>query len=731
MSGFSGVKQVEFDTMTSKHTQAAGQLAELAQKLHRELQGAGLDTAPAARLRELAQRVTKQAEDLRRRQKLVHELQRQKVTFGRSTPAGSFLEMPDRLDDAQDLLDGTLAGRAAAKATDGDEKALAELEKYASRAGDSEFVKAFLGTIGARGVTRMSGSLATMLRDAVTRGDSARQKRLSASGQNVLRMLSTSLAKGTNPKDPAYQGDDFLKDLVKEGRAQHGTGAGRHLGYQAQALIWRAHDGKPPYSKDFMEVVGRDAIVHEYEQRKNAWAASKDYGWSQLPILDLAGSLGLGTLLRPGAPAGELNAKDRSSMVEDLFHAAKSSREASHALLNHTPAGWKQSVLDYLLTTRWGASQYLADYSPINDMLITATTGQDTTSKALAGSLMKIVSDGVSTAFGQDASGNLEIRDRTAFDRHLPLSDPVARAIAAHVDEISNLLLHQGTFGGVAAKDMAYALVVATSTDKGFEAVVRAQTEHMRAALAREVPPVGLNASNAEKFGFTKAQLEQFDMDQNGQVDRKDVLQFLTDRALAEARAFSFIVEVRQQASIAQGLDNKKADEALETMVRDAIGLLPVPGAKHVGSLAAGAFAEIAGKGYEKLAGVAYDELSRQVAKHASEQTPSLDEVHRNLAENRLAVDRLAEQLLSTALLSKGMLDGLDLEGESFVVGNPPRLKPFADMSPEEYSSFLKWSRKAGGSEDLYTSFRNTFRTTSDVQDLLGLKIPSDSAGGK
>lgn len=86
MSDFSGVKQPEFDTMTSKHTQTASQLQELAQALHKELQSAGLDAAPAARLRQLAGRVTTQAEDLRRRQKLVHELQRQKVTFGRSTP---------------------------------------------------------------------------------------------------------------------------------------------------------------------------------------------------------------------------------------------------------------------------------------------------------------------------------------------------------------------------------------------------------------------------------------------------------------------------------------------------------------------------------------------------------------------------------------------------------------------------------------------------------------------
>ncbi len=65
------------------------------------------------------------------------------------------------------------------------------------------------------------------------------------------------------------------------------------------------------------------------------------------------------------------------------------------------------------------------------------------------------------------ANGNLEIRTGKLSIDTLPLSYPLARAIAANVDEISNLVLNQATFGEVAAKDMAYALVVATSHDEG------------------------------------------------------------------------------------------------------------------------------------------------------------------------------------------------------------------------------------------------------------------------
>jgi hypothetical protein len=727
MTEFSGVKQPEFDTMTGRHAQAAQQLEELARRLHGELQGAGLDTSPAARLRELAGRVTTQAEDLRRRQKLVHELQRQKVSFGTSTSAGSFLEMPDGLEAAKGLLDGTLAGRAALNASRGDAKALAELEKYASRAGDAEFVKVFLGVLGAGGATRLPSSIATQLRAASKQGDSARVASLSAQGQRALGMLSRTLAKATDPKNPAYLGADFTKDLVKQGRTEHKSGDMKYSGYQAQALIWRAHEGKPPYSKEFMEIVGRDVIVYEREQRETAWKVSKDYAWAQRPMVDLAGVLGLGTLLRPGTQADAPGAKGSSSVVDDLFHAAKSSREASHALLAHTPAGWKESMLDYLLTTRWDVSQYVDDGALISDMLITATTGQDAASQGLAAEMIKVVSDEVRGAF-QPGDEQLEIKDREIFDRYVPLSYPLARAISANIDQLSELYLNQAVWGAVTPADMSYALVLAGSNDKGFEALARAQTEHMRAALDT-VPPIGLNASNAKQFGFTEAEFKDSDLNHNGQVDRADTIQFLKDRTVEEATPFNHIVETRRQALIAQGLDDKKADEALKGMVADAIGLLPVPGARQAGKLATGVFGEIIGKGYEHFAGVGYDKIAEQVTLRMSANRRDLDETYKTLADNRLAVERLTEQMLATAMLNKGLLDGLELRTQQFHHGNTPSIKPFAEMTPREYSQFLHWVRERGGSSSLINDFKTTFRRTNEVTDYFS--SDDDSGGGR
>ncbi|SFK41001.1 hypothetical protein SAMN05216275_12492 [Streptosporangium canum] len=277
---------------------------------------------------------------------------------------------------------------------------------------------------------------------------------------------------------------------------------------------------------------------------------------------------------------------------------------------------------------------------------------------------------------------------------------------------------------------MSYALALATRDDAGFEALMRAQTEHMKAALD-SMPPVGLDSSNLKQLGFTMADLKTFDYDEDGRIGKADVGQFLVDNIVGEARPFSHIVEIRRQALIAEGLDDKKASSALQTMVRDTIGLIPVPGAKQVGELATGAFGSLLTTPYDKAAGAGYDATAKWVAGLVSEKGLSLDETYASLADNRLAVERLAEQMIATAMLNKGMLDEVDLKGQSFAAGNPPTIKPFTEMSPSEYSQFLTWVHENGKGKDLHDRFRGTFRVTSEVDDYLNLQIPPSTGGGK
>jgi hypothetical protein len=721
MSGseYIGVKLPEFDVMAGKHTQAADRLAALAQALHRELQGAGLDTTPAARIRELAAQVGRQAEDLRRRQILIQEMQREKVAFGFSVPEGSYLHIPDKLETARALLDGSVAANLARQAAQGDAKALERLNKYATRVNDAEFTKIFLERLGAHGVTALPAGLARSLHEAKQAGDAERLNRLSQQAKQLLGMLSEALAQATDPKHPAYAGDAFLEALQKEGRAELTIGDIPYSGYQAQSLIWAAHDGKPPFSAKFMQTVGQDAIAYEAELYAARWAASDEQGMPHLSMLNLAAVLGLGTALRPSATITEPGKTPRSSVVDDLLHAAGSSRDASQALLGHTPPGWKATILTHLLTTRLDAFQHTGQYGHLSRVLISATTGQDPASKKLAAETIKTLAGSAESVFSVTKVGDvkvLQITDRSGYDKLRHLGHPLALAMAANISELSRVFLNRASFQGVGARDMSWALALAVGDDKGFEALIGAQVEHARHAFAG-VPPVGLQISNLQEYGYTEADLKRFDMNANGVVDKADVVQFFTDRTVEEAVPFRHLIEIREKVHYAIESDDEKSNEALAGMVRSAIGMFPIPGSAKVGDLATGVFGSLLTQSYDKAVNAGYDELSRHVSGMVSTRRINLDLGYKDVSSNQESVVRIVEQMLATNILSKGMLDGAVVKNEIFVEGDPPRVKPFAKMTPEEYSGFLEWARRSGGSSDILERFDGAYNDTKNVME--------------
>ncbi|MFF4625815.1 hypothetical protein, partial [Nonomuraea jabiensis] len=83
---YSGVKQPEFDTLVTRHTTAALQLEGLATVLYGELTAAGLNTEPALRIRAMAKEVSAEVEDLRRRQRVIHEMERELPRVGWRLP---------------------------------------------------------------------------------------------------------------------------------------------------------------------------------------------------------------------------------------------------------------------------------------------------------------------------------------------------------------------------------------------------------------------------------------------------------------------------------------------------------------------------------------------------------------------------------------------------------------------------------------------------------------------
>ncbi|MFA1551097.1 Scr1 family TA system antitoxin-like transcriptional regulator [Actinomadura chokoriensis] len=76
-----GVKLAEFEHMTQQMTQAAPKLAELADTLWQALNAAKVSTAPAMEIKRIAAWADQAASDLRRRNQLAHDLDRQKLAF--------------------------------------------------------------------------------------------------------------------------------------------------------------------------------------------------------------------------------------------------------------------------------------------------------------------------------------------------------------------------------------------------------------------------------------------------------------------------------------------------------------------------------------------------------------------------------------------------------------------------------------------------------------------------
>ncbi len=368
MTDFSGVKQPDFDTMAGKHTQAAGRLAELAQSLHRELQGAGLDTSLAARLRELAGRITTQAEDLRRRQQLVHELQRQRVSIRDEHSGGEFpgdTGWPERRQRA---------ARRDAGRTRRTER-LARGRQGAGRAGEVRVSNRGHGV--RQGIPWHPGSRRS---DAATRLDRrtvAHRLGPRRSGARILALspgpestghAQQNAGQGNRSEEPRVPGCGFHQRLGEAGpdRAQVRRyevlglpGSGTHLACsRGGAAVLEGVHGDRRTRRHRLRAAS--SARTNGRRARTGWAERRQPKTHRRP----------GRRARPRHPAETGDTGRRSggeglsSMVDDLFHAAKFSREASHALLDHTPAGWKESVLDYLLTSRWGASHYLGDYAP-------------------------------------------------------------------------------------------------------------------------------------------------------------------------------------------------------------------------------------------------------------------------------------------------------------------------------------------------------------------------------
>ncbi|MEV5498739.1 hypothetical protein AB0M50_25395 [Nonomuraea fuscirosea] len=680
---FSGVKLPEFDTLVARHTAVARQMEELASQLYGELTSAGLDTTPAERIRKLAAQVGQEAEDLRKRQRIVREIERHKITLGASIATGSLIAVPDSLRQAQGQLDGALAAKAAIAAGRGDAKAMAELQRYAGRVNDPDFVKAFLAGLGAKGITELPAALGLQVRANVT---STRDPQQVKQVQQVMKLLSTALAKGTDPQNEAFMGEAYLDQLVKEGRAEHKALEVTYVGYQAQALIWRAGDGKPPFSERFMEVVGRDAVVHQKElsDSRTPYANS----------MDLATVLGISDSMQPGGPRmGQPGEPIKASVIDDLSQAAQYSLPAAQALLFHTPKGWKKSIMEYLLTDRLDGFNKTGNHAPFAALLQKALSGKDKESLKYTNDALVILKKELDGVFAAGADGRLEVKDPAKLERLSFLSGPMGVVMAAHIDQIFGVFDDRHPeIKDISRADMDRLLLFAARHEGASKALIGAEAQRMMAKIQESY--------------------------------RRDGGRSIENLLPPEARFMGHLLETRRLVLLAQAKSDEQARAEVKSMVSGVLGELTGP----VGKLAT-RFGFLGDKAHEKLTPAAFEKLSALMAEQLIRGGLSMDEALNRASTERGMTMWMIEQMIAGAALAHGKLSDqarAEMKGAPFATDDdPPAFKPLDEIiaDPAAYDAFIEWARLHFEIESRTQKVRLDMDNSAafDVHDHLGI----------
>ncbi|MEV0312308.1 hypothetical protein [Nonomuraea fuscirosea] len=680
---FSGVKLPEFDTLVNRHTAAARQMEELASRLYGELTSAGLDTTPAERIRKLAAQVGQEAEDLRNRQRIVREIERNKITLGASAATGALIAVPDSLRQAQGQLDGALAAKAAIAAGRGDAKAMAELQRYAGRVNDPDFVKTFLAKLGAKGITELPAALGLQVRANVT---SKRDPQQVKQVQQVMKLLAAALAKGTDPKDEAFMGEAFLDQLKKEGRAEHKALEVTYVGYQAQALIWRASDGKPPFSKRFMEVVGRDAIVHQKElsDSRSPYANS----------MDLATVLGISDSMQPGGPRmGQPGEPIKASVIDDLAQAAQYSRPAAQALLFHTPKGWTKSIMAYLLTDRRDGFNKTGNHAPFARLLRTALSGKDKESLKYTNEALVILKNELQGVFGPGKDGKLQITDQKKLKQLSFLAGPIGSVMAAHIDEVFSVFdKKKPELNGIDHAGMDRLLAFAGTDASATKALVEGEVQRMLSMVH-----------------------ESYRRDGGEQIE--NVL-------IPEARFMGHILETRRLYLLAQAKTDEQIKEEMKGMINSVLSELTGP----TGRLAT-RFGFLGDKAHEKLTPMAFEKLSGLLVDRLLREGMTTESAMQQASTDRTMTMSMIETMILSARIAHGKWSDRareGLKGAPFATNdNPPKLKPLQEImaDPGMFDQFIKWARWNAKDEITLQAVREAMDNSSgvDVHDNFGI----------
>lgn len=669
---FVGVTQPTFDAMVDGHTRAVERIGRLAQVLWGELTKANLDPSPAIRIRDMTARLREQSADLRRRQRLVHEMERQKINFGLCTPKGTRWRLPDRLETLERQLRGAEAADLARRAARGDRGALGSLTGLGSEATDPAFASAFLGSLGAEGLIELPAALAQRLR----RDMDAHSTALASDEEGVQKALTVfakALSVGTNPRSDAYVGDSYLEDLREQGRADHrftGDDAdGTYAGYQSLATLLSLNDGRPPLSLHFTEIIGRDMIAYDREHRpritlpRTPPAVLPDVPEvphrrpedRSAPIPDLVGLLHLGWALTPNGdrPTADPPARGRTDFLNGLLHAAAFSREGARTLLNHTPAGQKNSDLEYLLHERRPLWAYTDHGTMLGQALKSAMSGHDETSRRLFKETSELLGRDIRRYFTYDGDHRLKFANVDGHADDLSgLRPGLGQVMCAHLGDVGTsisadaFLGSDGKSSGPTRRDIDALLAEVSQDDHAFSALVWQQ------------------------IGRTRALLDQ-QYAEGGKIDTVLV---------SQGTVIGHLLAMRREALVARGKTVDAANQQIKNLIGKGVGLIPVP----YGHLFGGASRAI----YDEVVKTQYRQVGDWLSERVEWDGGAVAQDAKAASDEQATVGLLRQMALSAAI---GHANITNVEGEPFAE-NGKILSPDRWVNdPEKVDRFVAW----------------------------------------
>jgi hypothetical protein len=653
-----GVQLGKFEQLTDMMNRSGPELEQLAQQLYKALATAGVDTAPAMEIARIARWANEVGPDLKRRNQLAHDLDKQKLAMVACVADGTFIKLPDRYSDQQGQVNGRNVADLVRRAAAGDVHALDAIDDYMPFANNKFFVQALLQSLGAKDLLRLPVDLANNLRLA----DPKDLDRQAKETREALLLLSKVLANGTKPMvgpgtDPGLQ---FLTALREAARGQYGlkqTTRPAYSGYQGLVLLLREANGTVRFSAQFMEAMGLPLID----------VARGSDG----PTGDLSHEFQLGNALdplldAPGAPKAHLGFVE-TDILTGLLKAAGTSRQASQVLLDYTPPG-QDSNLKFLIHDHRGAWAATDHGAALGDAVKAATIEPDAVSTKLFEELYRTLGPDVLNHVTYKYDNTLGINgghwnhlysddEKAKLDQLSGLRAAMGQVLVARLPEIMERLNNIDISGHlVKGSDQEERLLMAlladtVQDDQAFNALIKAQVGHLRVEL-----------DHLYKTG-------------------EDV----TDLIHADAKALGRLLALRKAMMSARSGSEDATNTDFKDLINDGLGLVDVPGMDRLPK----GVSDVANFGKNQLYEKVGDFLVTQMGDHSEANNTDA----KRLTDEQ-AIKNLVKQLLVSSAAFNIKFSPKDLRGMSFA--RDGKIIPPSTWSDAQLERFIEWCRWKG-----------------------------------